>query len=193
MSEPERDNIHVLFVDDDPLQLRAVARALSESVEVSTALGASEALELLSRTHVDIVISDLDMPVVDGIELLAHVRRQHPNALRMMFTAAPSLERALLAINEGEVHRFFVKPLDLDSFAHTVRSLKERLVRLRLQAERESREARRDAFFAWTDAQGAPPAVARNAGGEVSIDLSFLEAALRAAGADDALSLLAFD
>ncbi|MBI2393817.1 MAG: response regulator [Deltaproteobacteria bacterium] len=185
------EDIHVLFVDDDPLQLRAVARALSGSVSVSTANGAREAMDVLSRSRIDVVISDLDMPEVDGVELLAFIRREHPNALRMMLTAAPSLDRALRAINEGEVHRFFVKPLDIAFFARTVKSLGERLARLRRQAERDSREARRDAFFAWIDAHGPAPALARDPRGEVFVDLSFLEAALRASGAEDALSLLA--
>ena len=184
------DRVNVLFVDDDPLVLRAVARAASDSVSVSTACCAVEALSLLETSPVDIVVSDMELPDFDGIELLSRVRRSHPRTIRMMLTGSPTLDRAINAINEGELHRFFVKPLDLDVFARVVGGLGDRIAASRLASAREWRETRRTEFFAWVHAQCRPLAVERAAGGEVVVDAAQLEACLELAHGEAALALL---
>lgn len=184
------DRVNVLFVDDDPLVLRAVARAASDCVAVTTAASAGEALLVLRDTPVDIVVSDLELPDFDGIELLSRVRREHPRTIRMMLTGSPTLDRAISAINEGELHRFFVKPLDLDVFARVVGGLGDRIAASRLASANEGREARRKEFFEWVHADGRPLALTRSGNGEVVLDVGLLESSLQLGHADDALALL---
>lgn len=185
------DRVSVLFVDDDPLVLRAVARAASDCVAVTTACCATEALSMLREVPVDIVVSDLELPDFDGIELLSRVRREHPRAIRMMMTAAPSLDRAINAINQGELHRFFVKPLDIVAFAQVVGAFGDRIAASREDSAREQQETRRTEFFAWVHAEGRPLCVERAPGGVVMLDPESLESTLRAASGADVEAALA--
>jgi DNA-binding NtrC family response regulator len=182
--------VTVLFVDDDPLVLRSLSRAVGHAVAVWTASCAEEAIDILREQSVDVVVSDLDLPDMNGIELLGVIRREHPRAIRMMLTGAASLERAIGAINEGELHRFFIKPLDLQAFASAMHALGDRIASSRQESARERETSRRRAFFEWVDAGGRPPSVGRDGAGDIVIDDDLLEAALRAAGATEALALL---
>lgn len=112
----------VLFVDDDPLVLRAAARILaSEPFETLTAGSAEEALDVLDRVHVQVVVSDENMPGMRGTALLAEVSRRHPRTVRVLMTGAPTVETAVRAINDGEVYRFVTKPVERSELLVTVR------------------------------------------------------------------------
>lgn len=103
----------ILFVDDDPKILSAVVRALRlEPYEVLTALDASAAFELLARGDVQVVVSDQRMRGVPGTDFLAQVRERYPRVVRIMMTAFPTMGTALASINEAEVFRFLLKPVE---------------------------------------------------------------------------------
>lgn len=182
--------IRILFVDDDPLVLRAVARALDGTAAVATVPSAEDGVAFLEKNEVDVVVSDLDLPDMNGIDFLGVVRRQHPLAIRMMLTGAPSLDRAIAAINEGELHRFFVKPLDYLAFTRTLQGLSERIATSRRESQREWERSRRHLFFAWVDSEGRKPLVWREASGDLVVDEGMVEASLRASGVDEIIALL---
>lgn len=168
----ESARVTALFVDDEPAVLRFVARALQGSpVEVLTASGAEEALALMRRRAVDVLISDIDMPGMTGIELIKLVRVEFPETLRMLLTGAGTMDRALAAINEGEVHRFLGKPFDAVLFRATMRSLIERILALRQSRDRDLRAARRGELHRWVE-ETFPGTleVERNERGEVEIE-----------------------
>jgi DNA-binding NtrC family response regulator len=164
--------ITVLFVDDEPAILRAIVRALrGSSFEVLAADSAEDALALMRARGVDVLVSDIDMPGMSGLELVKLVRREFPATLRMLLTAAGTMTRTLEAINEGEVHRFFTKPFDFELFRATMRSLVERIEKLRRDGELDARAARRAEFYRWVE-EVFPGTldVVRNEAGEVVID-----------------------
>jgi DNA-binding NtrC family response regulator len=176
--------VAVLFVDDEPDQLRAVVRELQDApFEVLTAATPTEALALLERRRVDVLVADVDMPEMNGLELVRIARRDHPETVRMLLTAHATMERALRAINEGEVLRFFTKPFDGDLFEETVAALLDRIRQLRREGEAASRSARRRDLYDWLDGRfpGAS-SVERNTLGEVVIDVPSLLAAIEATG-----------
>jgi DNA-binding NtrC family response regulator len=70
------------------------------------------ALELLGREHVDVVVADIDMPGMNGIELVAQIRRLYPAVVRILLTGRATLDSTIDAINEGEVFRYVTKPWD---------------------------------------------------------------------------------
>jgi len=112
----------VLLVDDEPSLLAGLARTLrKEPYRILTAVSAEKALETLGATHVDVVISDQDMPGMGGADLLAEVRRVYPDTVRFMLTGKATLELAVRAINDGAVSRFFVKPCNPVDLAATIR------------------------------------------------------------------------
>jgi DNA-binding NtrC family response regulator len=103
----------VLLVDDSPLVLSGLRRALcKESFEVLTEESALHAIKLLESEPVDVVVSDHDMPEMNGATFLAEVRRIDPTTVRFMLTGKATLDMAILAINEGTVDQFFTKPCD---------------------------------------------------------------------------------
>ena len=101
----------ILIVDDELAILKAFQRTFGhESYEIFTASSGKEALELLEKEDIDVVISDQQMPEMTGTELLATIAQIYPNTIGIMLTGYPSLNNAMEAINRGEVFRFLTKP-----------------------------------------------------------------------------------
>jgi two-component system, probable response regulator PhcQ len=171
--DPATATMTVLFVDDEPAILRSIARGLGGSpFEVLTAPSAAAALALMRQRRVDVLISDIDMPEMTGLELVELVRREFPATLRMLLTGAGTMDRTIEAINEGEVHRFFTKPFDFELFLATMKRLAERIEKLRGDRTLGARKTRRDEFYRWVE-EAFPGTldVARNERGELVVDL----------------------
>ena len=116
---PERT---VLFVDDELNILKAVQRLLRDGeMSVLCASRASEALELLERHPVQVVVSDQRMPEVSGVDFLAQVRSRHPDIVRIMLTGYTEMTVAVEAINRGEIFRLITKPWNDDELRATLR------------------------------------------------------------------------
>jgi DNA-binding NtrC family response regulator len=112
----------VLLVDDETSLLQGLSRALrKEPFEVVTTASAAEAIELLARVPIDVVVSDQDMPGMSGTDFLAEVHARHPATVRFMLTGKPTLDVAVAAINKGAISRFFTKPCDAVDLAYTIR------------------------------------------------------------------------
>jgi HD-like signal output (HDOD) protein/CheY-like chemotaxis protein len=108
------DRVRILFVDDEaPILdgLRRLLRPMRNEWEVFTAQGGEAALELLSRQPVDVVVSDMRMPGIDGAQLLEAVRRQRPSTVRIILSGQSDQEALLRTI--GPVHQYLSKPCDL--------------------------------------------------------------------------------
>jgi two-component system probable response regulator PhcQ len=112
----------ILIVDDEPHVTEALKRMLHrEPYDVLTANYANEALQVLAREPISVVITDEKMPGMQGSEFLAMVYRHFPDTVRIMLTGHANLDLAMRAINEGQIYRFFVKPCNDDELRHTVR------------------------------------------------------------------------
>lgn len=104
-------NATILLVDDEPNVTDGLKRALRrEPYEILTAISGAAAQELLERHHVDVVVSDEQMPGMSGSVFLSGVRKRFPHTIRIILSGQANLESAVRAINEGEVYRFFLKP-----------------------------------------------------------------------------------
>jgi response regulator RpfG family c-di-GMP phosphodiesterase len=113
----------VLLVDDDPNILASYARTLRRNFAVETALGAPLALEMVEKGEpYAVIVSDMRMPGMDGIQLLAHVRRLAPFSVRMMLTGNADQQTAIDAVNEGNIFRFMTKPCPPERLARTLRA-----------------------------------------------------------------------
>jgi DNA-binding NtrC family response regulator len=101
----------ILIVDDEPNVISALTRVfIDEPYRIYSAGSASEAMEILKKHPVKVVISDEKMPEISGSEFLSMVREQFPHIIRIILTGHASIEAAMKAINEGEIYRFFTKP-----------------------------------------------------------------------------------
>lgn len=102
----------VLIVDDQPLVLGVVQEILSRGPYlVFTANSAEEALKMMEKDPIDVVVSDERMPGMQGSEFLAIVRKRFPNTVRIILTGHASVKSAIRAINEGEIYRLLTKPV----------------------------------------------------------------------------------
>jgi EAL domain-containing protein (putative c-di-GMP-specific phosphodiesterase class I) len=110
----------ILLVDDEPLVLRAYAAMLaSRQNDVTTAASGVEALEVLRRTCFDVIVSDIAMPSLDGIELLRKVREVDLDVPVILMTGGPSVETASLAVEQG-AFRYLAKPVRLAEICEAV-------------------------------------------------------------------------
>ncbi|HLV65392.1 MAG TPA: response regulator [Polyangiaceae bacterium] len=102
----------VLLVDDEPALRSSLTRLLSEcDVSTLTAKSSLHALQVLGEQHVDVVVSDQFMPGMDGVRLLETIRERFPRCARILFTAHPSSDIVLEAVNRGGVHKVLVKSM----------------------------------------------------------------------------------
>lgn len=127
---------NILFVDDDINILQAFRRQYSNQFSIDTAQGPEEALGFIhEKEPYAVVVSDLRMPKMDGIEFLAKVQESSPNTIRVMLTGYADLNTAIAAVNQGNVFRFLTKPVRSDEL---VQALSAALEQYRLvTAEKE--------------------------------------------------------
>lgn len=116
----------VLLVDDEPGVLSALRRLLRPTgYRVFTAESAAAALELLASVEVDVVVSDMRMPNMNGAEFLAAVKALYPDTVRILLTGYSELDSAVHAINEGGVYHYLNKPWDDQELLLTLRNAVE--------------------------------------------------------------------
>jgi signal transduction histidine kinase len=107
MSTAER----ILFVDDDPNLLEACERVLRKRFQIDARVGPAAGLAAIEREGpYAVVVSDMRMPEMDGVQFLAQVKARVPDTVRMMLTAFPDMQTAVEAVNQGHIFRFLTKP-----------------------------------------------------------------------------------
>jgi DNA-binding NtrC family response regulator len=104
----------ILVVDDEPDILFSLRALLRRDFEVHTAESGAQALEVLHRQPVHVIMSDQRMPEMTGAELLSRARGECPGAIRIIFTGYADLKAVIDAVNRGEIYRYLTKPWDPD-------------------------------------------------------------------------------
>ena len=124
-AEPEQYTL--LIVDDDPLSLGLLKEVLAdECLTVITASDGAEAIALLHSHPVDVIVTDLQMPNMGGLELLREARRHIPHILVIIVTGYASLETALEAIKSG-AYDYVTKPFQIEEMRITVHNVLDRV------------------------------------------------------------------
>jgi len=126
----------ILFVDDEADVLAAYRRNLRKQFRMETATSGEQGLEAIdSQGPFAVIVSDLRMPGMDGIQFLAEARERAPDSVRMMLTGYADVQTAFDSVNEGTVFRFLIKPCQLETL---VKALKAGIAQYRLlTVERE--------------------------------------------------------
>ncbi len=123
----------LLLVDDEPSILSALRRLLRPiGYRIHTAESGRAGLALLEQEAVDLVISDMRMPEMDGANFLEQVRRRWPATTRILLTGYADVTSTIEAINRGEIYRYVSKPWDDNDLTLVVR---DALVSARLRNE----------------------------------------------------------
>jgi len=105
----------ILFVDDDTNLLASVERTFRRQFQLDTAEGGEAGLaKIAQRGPYAAVVSDRQMPGMDGIQFLAAARQRAPDTVRILLTGNVDLEAAVRVVNEGNIFRFLIKPCPTD-------------------------------------------------------------------------------
>ena len=125
----------LLFVDDEPGILSSLRRLFRpHGYNILIAEGGALGLAEMEKTHVDLVISDMRMPEMDGAAFLKAVRERWPDTVRILLTGYADVTSTVAAINEGEIYRYISKPWDDAEIVNTVR---DALARQKLELENQ--------------------------------------------------------
>lgn len=126
--ESASENMPVLlFVDDEPNILSSLRRLFRpHSYKILIANSGQEGLDIMEKETVDLVISDMRMPVMDGAVFLTNVKARWPNTIRLLLTGYADIQSTIDAINRGEIYRYITKPWNDNDIVLVVKQALER-------------------------------------------------------------------
>ncbi len=108
----------ILFVDDEPAVLEGFQRLLHNEFEIEVAMGGPAALRRIEAAGpYAVIVADMRMPDMNGIELLELVKVSTPDTVRVMLTGTGDMDTAISAVNEGSIFRFLTKPADKETLS----------------------------------------------------------------------------
>lgn len=110
LTEPVREKINILYVDDEPANLRSFKSVFRREYNIKIAESATEGRDLLKEYEFHIIITDQIMPHTTGIEFLESIREEHPEPIRILLTGYSDISAVIDAINRGGVYRYMSKP-----------------------------------------------------------------------------------
>jgi response regulator RpfG family c-di-GMP phosphodiesterase len=116
----------ILCVDDDANILQAFRRNLHKQFVIETAPGGESGLEAVrNKGPFAVIVSDMQMPGMNGVQFLAEVRECSPDSVRIMLTGQADVNSAIAAVNEGNIFRFLTKPCPHDVLINTLKAALE--------------------------------------------------------------------
>lgn len=113
---------NLLFVDDEANILAALRRLFRPlGYRIFTAESGAQGLEIIASEKIDLVISDMRMPEMDGAQFLEQVRHRSPDSIRILLTGYADIASTIDAINKGQIYRYIAKPWEDNDITLTVR------------------------------------------------------------------------
>jgi len=113
----------VLFIDDDRNLLSSFKRSLAHDFEIVIADDPEEGLRVMeAQGPFAVVVSDMRMPIMSGVEVLSRARDIQPETVRVLLTGYADQQSAIDAVNKGEVFRYLTKPCDMETLTSTLRA-----------------------------------------------------------------------
>lgn len=129
----QREPWRLLVVEDDPAAAKTVVRTFRDDYVARVAKDAEEGLAIAREFTPNVVICDLRLPQMSGLDLLATLQEEQPLSVRILITAYSDYQRVVDALNDGRVHHYFEKPFHPLNIRKAVESL---LRSQQLEAER---------------------------------------------------------
>jgi two-component system response regulator HupR/HoxA len=125
----------LLFVDDEARLLRSIERGLlDEPYTLLFAENGEDALKLLETNEVHVIVTDMRMPGMSGLDLLKIVKEKYPHIVRIVLSGYTQVTTLLTAINQGEIFRFITKPWNMEKEFKAV--LREAVAHYNREADR---------------------------------------------------------
>lgn len=112
----------VLFVDDEEVVLRSIERGLlDETYNKLFAISGEEALEIMQQEEIHVIVTDMRMPGMDGLELIQAVKKDYPDVVRIVLSGYAQTSSLMIAIHNEGVFEFVPKPWKLTEFKQVIR------------------------------------------------------------------------
>jgi len=115
-------NKRILFVDDDENVLNGYKRFYKRMFDIVTTDSPKDAIQIVKNSKEDfaVIVSDMNMPDMNGIELLTEIKVLAPDTIRVMLTGNAELNVAIKAVYQGNIFRFLTKPCEQENFIQTI-------------------------------------------------------------------------
>lgn len=118
-----QQEVHILLVDDEPRMCDSLKYLLENNeFQVRTALSGFDALHWISREEYDVAVLDIGLPDIDGIQVMQHIRKHHPDTDVVIVTGNATLESALSALRSGAFD-YLKKPFEYDQLLNTINNI----------------------------------------------------------------------
>jgi response regulator RpfG family c-di-GMP phosphodiesterase len=128
------DKITILYVDDEENNLFSFKAVFRIKYNVLTALSGDEALEILSKKQVHVIITDQRMPEMTGVEFLEKVLEKYPDPIRVLLTGYADMGAVVDAVNKGKIFHYLAKPWDEKELDYTIKKAYEKyMVKVQLE------------------------------------------------------------
>ena len=114
------EKFNILYVDDEESNLQGFKSIYFKDHNVFTAVSAKEALEVLAKNEIQIIITDQKMPEMSGVEFLNHVVKKYPDPIRIILTGYSDIEVIINAINSPGIFRYMTKPWDVNDMSKII-------------------------------------------------------------------------
>jgi DNA-binding NtrC family response regulator len=127
----KNSRIKILYVDDEENNLNSFKATFRREFDVSVAISAAEAKEILKEKKFEIIITDQRMPGISGVDFLASIINEYPESIRMLLTGYADIQAVIDAINKGQIYQYIAKPWDehqmrvIINNAHEIFSLRQ--------------------------------------------------------------------
>jgi two-component system response regulator HupR/HoxA len=119
--EGDDDRYGILLVDDEEAILESLQMTLDPEYRVFATSSGAEALEILAREEIALIIVDQVMPGMTGVEILERVSERSPRTIRMLLTGYADMDSLIRAINDGRIYRYLPKPWEPDELRINVK------------------------------------------------------------------------
>ncbi|MCS6988186.1 MAG: response regulator [Chloroherpetonaceae bacterium] len=129
---------NILLVDDEPLLLSSLSRVLRLHYTVFTAENGMQALDIVQRHNIKVIVSDQRMPGMLGHELLGKVKEISPNTVRLLLTGYSDLDAVLNSVNAGQIFRYINKPCSVEKLREMIElgvQIHDRIVAMQSEAK----------------------------------------------------------
>ena len=153
----KRSKARLLFVDDEQRVLNSMNASFRRSYQVFLANSGKEALEIIEREPIDVVISDQRMPEMTGVEVLTEVKARAPDTMRILLTGYADIKAIEASINDSEVFRYLMKPCPPAELKGTIAMAVEAAASSRAEKAQPSRNAAQLIRFPNSETNRPPP------------------------------------
>jgi len=116
----QKEKVSILYVDDEENNLVSFKATFRIKYKVYTAISGEEALDILEKNTIHVIITDQRMPNMTGVEFLEKVLEQHAGPIRVLLTGYTDMSAIIDAVNKGKIFHYLTKPWNEEELTETI-------------------------------------------------------------------------